>query len=840
MPPTAFSDARRIRRGERDYELDLEADRWPKGVACPAEWEARRGGSLRRRIAIDDAGQLACELEEAMLRFPAAPIHGLQRLHESHSRAGPALNFHSYRVLTGTKFKRPVKRLFLLHNGLNELTRMGLYYELAAHLIAEEPEGTACVLRPFPGHLTRFPYHAFGEQPLDGYLWDGSHLFRQFVRHMVETQWFLSVCVRRSEYRCLAGANLLAESKDPNCSRLDDTHLARAMANAWRSLYDSSDRTLRDPLEKQSEAPGMKPRLDGIEPFRQSIRALRLYLGLRERLDGDLKDGQSEPSVHVLGYSLGGFAAQSVFMSWPFIVDSCSTLLSGGPLRDLAPTAFADPEEWQTVLHSLRYELDEAMITERFDRTASHIAGMEKDLFLYFQRTFYEVFQQEYHGSFQSRLSEFRPRMLFVVGGDDPIVRPQSVLDSGPPGGMNLFEIAGLGHFLASEPRTPEERAQREFWLPEIGKLIARFAANASKIELKSRKDTWLDLSNRSRGLQREDGKEDVLDRLTESERGLKEGALPAQLFGRHLDDLLARARAHPRGYLVILRNEVPAILLDPDSVQRRARALHHTDAAIADYCRGVAQRWRFIDVDPERICLVLPWNAERVLGQLDAEHGFPSQSETAVGQVPHKRSPSKEWNACWDSCEKLATKCADSVRVFDGRIPLRVEDRDAAITPLVEAGLRTINRKHEPIAPDATLLVPSLPDCWIWFSEESLSPDRYTPPPETAAAARQRIIDLAVAAQGDDGKLPQAIERDHIRVITVSRARFNPRFLGRLVTELDLMKRILLHSALCLNAASPWQLSPWRGEELPPQRRITKGDATAEGDKAIEAVSSP
>jgi hypothetical protein len=851
MQPTGFSNARRIRPGERDYDLELEADRWPKNVQCPDGWEAHRGGTLRRRIAA--GGQLACEMEEAMLRFPAAPVHGLQRLHEGHARAGKALNFHSYRILTGTNFKRPVKRMFLLHNGLNELTRMGLYYELAAHLIAEEPVGTACVLRPFPGHLTRFPYHAFGEQPLDAYLWDGSHLFRQFMRHMVETQWFLSACVRRSEYRNLAGANLLAEHRLPDCSRLDDTCLARAMANAWGALYDSSERTLDKPLEGQRDTPGMMSKPNGIEPFRQSIKALRLYLGLKGRLDGEVHPEDSEPDIHVLGYSLGGFAAQSVFMSWPCVVDSCSTLLSGGPLRDLAPTAFADPEEWQTVLHSLRYELDELLSMGRFDRddkdsdgsesedpeSEFHIAGMDRDLFLYFQRTFYEVFQQEYHGSFQSRLSEFRPRMLFVVGGDDPIVRPQSVLDSGPPGGINLFEIAGLGHFLASEPSNKEERAQREFWLPEIGKLITRFADNAATIKLESREDTWLDENGNLSDMHVKNDGQDVLKPLAEAERGLTNGALPAQLFGRHLDDLLARVRADPRGYLVILRNEVPSIMLNAHGIQRRARALHHDDARIAAYSQGVARRWRFIDTDPGRICVVLPWNAQLILKYLDAGHGFPSQSETAVGQVQDKRRVSQEWEACDARCTKLMSACGDTVRVFDGRVPLRVGTEDPDLAALVKAGLGTINRKDESITQEATLRVSSMPDCWIWFSHESLSPGRYEETQKTPADVRRRITELVVASQANDEELSQAIARDNLRMITVSRARFNPRFRGRLLTELDLVKPLLLHSALCLIAAQPWQEGIWVEEGELPRRRITGGDSAPEREAAIEAVHS-
>src|ERR1044072_7180447 len=139
-------------------------------------------------------------------------------------------------------------------------------------------------------------------------------------------------------------------------------------------------------------------------------------------------------------------------MSLSFLIASCSTLLAGGPLRDLAPPAFAHPEEWQTVLHSLRYELDDLLMTRGDDDADVRHSefGLQPGLFGVFKRVFYEVFQQEYKGSYQPRLGSFRHRMLFVVGGNDPVVTPRSVLDSAPEGGLNLLEIGGLGHFLGA------------------------------------------------------------------------------------------------------------------------------------------------------------------------------------------------------------------------------------------------------------------------------------------------------------------------------------------------------------------------------------------------------
>jgi hypothetical protein len=131
--------------------------------------------------------QFACDLEESVLRFPSAPMNAFQRFHHEPRMAG----MHTYRVLRRRDDGGPVKRIFLMHNGLNEMDSLSLYYQLASQLVQRHP-GTVCILRPLPGHLTRSPFQAFAETPLDTYLWDGSNLFQHFLSYMLETRWFLT------------------------------------------------------------------------------------------------------------------------------------------------------------------------------------------------------------------------------------------------------------------------------------------------------------------------------------------------------------------------------------------------------------------------------------------------------------------------------------------------------------------------------------------------------------------------------------------------------------------------------------------------------------------------
>jgi pimeloyl-ACP methyl ester carboxylesterase len=838
-PPTPYKKAAGIQLAERDFQLGLNCELWPAEThPRPKGWRASKSQPWLSRII--DSGEptdeetpegkreLACPIKESILRFPSAPIHGLHRLHEYHVNIGKSESFHTYRVLTSAKRRRTerVRRIFLMHNGLNEAESMGLYYRLASHLIEQdESGGTACILRPFPGHLTRSRFAGFAETPLDHYLWDGSHLFRQFLRYMIETQWFLSVIARRSSYRCISGLNLLAEDEDPKRSRLEDDVLAAHMWRAWDFLYSVSKPAVENAHAGQKNAtPLDDPATE--EKIRHSISALRSLLNLKEKLDGNLRptDGP-EPDVHVVGYSLGGFTAQSIFMSWPFMVASCSTLLSGGALRELAPTAFADPEEWQTVLHSLRYELDDAMLNNRYKLKSKlrggiqkgQVSGIEFDLFLFLKSTFYEVFQQEYRGSFQTRLAAFRRRMLFIVGGNDPIVRPQSVLDSGPPDGINMLAVGGLGHFLGSKSQDDEEEQQRLFWLPRIGGLIDSLADDAAGTLVEERRENWLNQKNEleakpsrrsGASLARTSGPLSAMERLEVD----GEGALAGALFQRVLDDLLARIDAR-RGILFILRNEVPTALLEDDAIQQLAAGLHHNDVGIAKYIEGLRMRRELILDNPERVSLILPWNARTITEKMDAHPGHPSQSEGAGGQLPHRVAPRKIWKQFHDRCTEVTASAPHAVRVCDGRVGLE----DTSGTPEVDtAALVNSARERLKIDDHTHRVTPSLPDCWVWMSPDFLALD--VDESLTVEDGRSRLCEVVPREYDDVNVLSNRLRRDHLRIVTVSRSRYNPRFRGRIVVDPHVARKLLIHITLCIAVSVPFEDYDLHSPPPPPE----------------------
>lgn len=829
-----YDEARKIRAGERDHALQLDTVDWP-GEASPEGWLRAPGHFYRNirnclengsdRQVSAKGGQLAVPLRESVLRFPSAPIRGVQRLHEYHAMPLEAENLHTFRILTSCTPPAKIGRIFLFHNGLNELDRLGLYYQLASEVIAshasdpkaEEEGGVACILRPFPGHLTRAPFAKFAEEPLHRYLWDGSYLFSQFLRYMIETQWFLSTIVKRSRYRSPSGAELLKEGEEPKGSRLEAEVLAPEVMSKWGDLRGASDRAVETAKASQSKVQRLKP-APPDPVFRGAIDSVRNVLKLTEwdDLGGVLdRDGHGEePSLHVVGYSLGGFTAQSVFMSWPFVVSSCATLLSGGALRELSPTAFAHREEWQTVLHSLRYELDEGMLNDRFEATPEMVAGLDRELFHYMQRTFYEVFQQEYRGSYESRVESFRQRMLFVVGGNDPIVRPDSVLDSAPSGGMNLLEIGGLGHFLGNSPKGDEETQQREFWLPEVGGLMGRFSIEAAARHSDERADNWLNsalevptgsVGPGQSGVEQpeggeeavgEDDRESTTVKLMSDRERLElsgDGALASAQFSACLSDLLARQRPETEGggHLFVLRNEIPTLLLPQRAVQRRARALYHDDRRIVKYCREVKDRAKTFD-EMERTSIVLPWNAHDLMRHLDPSHRFPSQAETAVGQIANEITVDEVWPACEATLEKLHEKKNGAVRIFDGRDPLNVRsDMGERAVELIQA----MQKSSEPF-----LSVPSLPDCWLWVTPGFLGLGEKAEP--SVKEEREALIACALKYSDNVEGLTEELRMDNARVIAVSRARYNPRFRGKLVLSARAFQQTLIHVALCLAAS--------------------------------------
>jgi len=813
----------KIPEEERDRNLFTSA--WPREAAEALEgrW-TRRGGHLSRRLHVYNEEEVPgtatpSQLWEALLRFPNAPLYGTHK-----KRVPPFVftpetswpNFHTMRVLgLGSTPPRQVRHVFLLHNGLNETEDLTFHYRLAAWILAHRADAV-CILRPLPGHLTRFAFHGpYAEQPLDVYLRDPAELFRQFLRHMLETQWLLSVLVPRPHYAVMAGTRLLGEVRGRRTrpsGRADVDDLAKEMESEWDAAFESAE---------EAERKGLNPTLihHKVRPTRAELRAsiadLRRLLGWQPNMasrpprasrHGAPSEAEA-PTVHVVGYSMGGFMAQAAFFAWPFAISSCTNMFAGGALRDLAPTAFANPEEWQAVLHGMRYELDAAFgrnlkRAAGSDRHCGRIAGVCEDDFDYFTRIFYEVYLQYYRGGYESRVSEFSQRLLFVLGGDDPIVRTKNVLDAGPPQGMTLLQISDLSHFPASRGRGPDggkvETEQRKYWLPEVGRMIANFSAHAESLLNDTLAACWNAAAVDGTGAEERPEAQEKLDR--------EPVLLDSPRFARELRRLVRRIEPDGDGgrpgWLLVGRNEVPPVFMGPTGYFFHGQTVHHAEQQIAEYVRSLDERARHLDQRNDRATLLIPASGDRLFWNTK----FFSMSETPNAARTPSEAEQLEMLAQfqrWVDCGMVREVNADEY-----------ED-PSALGALGEAVAKEIHTDR--------LSLTILPDIWIALSRTALGSVRGTGR-EPRTKIEGAIVDWATTlvderTSGDHEqieRLQQWLDSGDVVAITVSAAELNPRYRGRRLRKARNVEAAIVHWALAYMASDVARRAPPKDTEQP------------------------
>jgi len=775
----------RILDRERDSNLFLHSETWTSNLG--PDWK-RAGHSAERQL---DPGYV-----ETIIRWPSAPVYGIHRRDDYLQRL-KRINYHTLRVVRKGAFGSevvPAKRIYILHNGLNELEHLTLYYKLAGILTDEE---SACIIRPFPGHLTRFPLlPRFAEKPLDRYLADAGDLFRQYLRFMLETQWLISALVPLRSYRAVAGLDLLAEGTETKPARERPAHLAGAIFEAWHQLFLSSERSGRKA--------GRKVTVDAIEG---AIRELREVLGWQPwagkrtgdqltavNLDSPPDPEALRPSLHAIGYSLGGYAAQSVFFSWPFAVSSCTTICSGGALSDLTLTKFANPEEWQTVMRAMKYEIESAMLDGRLQQSAglsssvarpsSHaafnVAGLPEDFFRYFYRIFNEVFVQEHPGSYSSRVSEYQSRLLFVAGGRDPIVSVPRILEAGPEEGINLIEVADLPHLISLPPEW------KLFSQPHVVEGIKLFSAQAEGFASQAVSRYWW-----------------KKDRADIAGPKLERQQIRRQVSNLQddLDALVSAPRSsgtRNEGWLFIIRNQLPAVLLGPSFLQRDSAALYHSDDNIAAYVRLLNDRRAALASTIDCTTIVIPTGLKKRF--VERPPAVSESIETAGGG---KLPTTSQLKRLWGYFE---TTWRDSILVFDPKTGI-------ASNPLVK-------RYRTGIAP-AMPIVNSLPDVWISLSRKGLELLRKATSERDAKKCLIRLGEK-LSAEEDETKaarranphttprtpeldrLTMLLRLEDINIVKISAAEFNPRFIGQRVRESDDAAKLIIHSAIALAHSTP------------------------------------
>jgi len=671
-------------------------------------------------------------------------------------------NLRTIRILQRADRAKPIRRLFILHNGLNERDSLRFYYRLAdwilrAHSVHSQG-AAACVVMPFPGHLTHYNFHGpFSETPLARYLSDAGELFRQFLRYMVEMRWFLSAALDSDAEAWMVGGDLFprntvaddVQRDSDGLYRASRTRLIKAQAIQKRGIGE-----IKAPLK-----PGLQTTKGQIE---DSIEIIRAALGRNSE--------EAMPSLraHVVGYSLGGFLAQSVFFAWPQVVSSCTTICSGGAIKSLSPTAFAHREEWQSVLHSLRPELNNSMLQGRLadprtrpDLPIIKAAGMDLESFGYFERIFDQVFLQEDRGSYKERLSEYGSRMLFVSGGDDPIVRPTNILDASPDEGITMLSVASLSHFLDSDLDPDDrEKEQRDFWLPEAGRLLTRAAIHAEEIHHSERQMAYQ--------LRQPPSQDDP----STPDHSHPKPAVPKTLdsdesFEMALDWVLETVQGE-YGWLFICRNALPPAFVPPRYFDRWGMALHHHDVPVQQYSAGLRRRAEALWEARERMTLIVPEQLQHWFIDLSAR--FDPHSDAPSGRMTTGTDRRKIWKGFEEAWLPY-------VRNFEaGNVDEPLGDDRFEIEGLAEALTRSqgVDRKF--------IQVTDLPDVWIGIRANkqlmSISPARRNINHFTYINGVASL--LSSSREQRDAALNELIDEENLRVLTISGAEFNPRYRGK------------------------------------------------------------
>jgi hypothetical protein len=787
-----------IPSSERDRHL--MADSWSNGsspgFSDKQGWSSHDGKFPLRRVCVMNEAETSRssashELWEAVLRFPNAPVYATHVARPPFYRIEDKwANLHTMRVLgTGDGPKERIRRIYLLHNGLNETRDLLFHYRLAAWIL-DGREDAVCIIRPLPSHLTRYPFDGiFNETPLDWYLRSPMDLFRQFLRYTIETRWLLSAVAPRCHYALVGGGRLMSGALNEGETALPDIALGEAIHKEWTLAMERSE---DEATETDAQFSSMRLTLDDITGTVTTLRQL-LKWQPAEGAPVSVADTDAEPTraeypyVHVAGYSMGGFMAQACFFGWPQIICSCTNLFAGGALRDLAPTAFSHPEEWQTVLHALRHEFDAALTGPLASGAGKEhhtdVAGIKKSDFEYMKRIFYEVYLQYSRGDYSSRLAEFSRRLLFVVGGNDPIVRTKSVLDAGPPEGMMLLNLANVSHFPGGaanqEPELQQiEKEQRTYWLPEVGRMIARFSRRTETALHNQRAHYW-DGTTRPRG-SGSNGRQAKRAKPSADADGLDYRA-----FERELDALLDVVDARRLGWLLVSRNEIPPVFLGEDGFRAHARALHHDEELIARYVHDLRDREARLRRLKTRMTVLIPKQSLEWLSNAQFREKLLARSET----------PGAATAAGLEEIDRMREHfVAQWAQTRAFRLVNGSERPKRELTSLgkAEATRQQVNN----------LALTMLPDVWIGLGADVCKHLRRER--NGRAAHESGIIEfathLAEGKRATEQQMEQWLDEGRIFVINVSVAEFNTRYRGPRLMDVAKASRAFRHwaSAYC------------------------------------------
>jgi hypothetical protein len=251
-------------------------------------------------------------------------------------------------------------------------------------------------------------------------------------------------------------------------------------------------------------------------------------------------------------------------------------------------------------------------------------------------------------------------------------------------------------------------------------------------------------------------------------------------------------AQPRGRGWLLIARNQIPTALLGPKVLHRRGTALHHSDQRIRDYLAGLLHRDSALRAAKDHLVLVLPVALKRWFVRPDPVLSpYVEAAGYRVPQVETLREILADFLGVWESADSLFWFSPKGSRSSTAGRRRRAHRRSRFLPPLS-----------------------TLPDVWISLSAPAL--DGLLGTPQRRQDSVLTGLDSAVASLSEEfrtnpgGQMDDVsagvhsfigfIQTGDIRIVRVSRAKYNARFMGWRVRDPRRVLRYLRHALEALH----------------------------------------
>lgn len=164
--------------------------------------------------------------------------------------------------------------------------------------------------------------------------------------------------------------------------------------------------------------------------------------------------------ISILGYSIGGLAALSMFLLKKDLFNSCILMNSGSKLDSIDVSYFIPLEKWKETVDKLHkdweFNLDNSLQGRLFEK----------------------IFLGNKSNLLRIELKDVSRKILFILGGADTVTKYESIRELEKDDyGLTILQLPGIHHFLSFDN-------QWNKWFKMVINIIAQFDDNATRESL--------------------------------------------------------------------------------------------------------------------------------------------------------------------------------------------------------------------------------------------------------------------------------------------------------------------------------------------------------------------